>query len=140
LLLTVSDVPHEVNIRLLNDFAMEDTQLWRALKLSMDAPKLHVVEDHLCDQIHQFKGIGDLGEDWVKQSHQEGIRDNKRSRNQMDYNEVATLYCKWEQKRKLPVVQMIIEKSISNQSRQSFLPLLMVVIILYEQESNTSSN
>ena len=36
----------------------------------------HAMEDHLLDQIIEFKGIGDFGdfgEDFVEQSHQDGI-------------------------------------------------------------------
>ncbi len=40
--------------------------------------KVHAIEDHLCDQILQFGGIGDLGEDFMEQSHQDGIKDQKR--------------------------------------------------------------
>ncbi len=100
---------NDADIRQLQDFVAEGMRLWRALKLSMEAPKPHAVEDHLCDQIIRLKGIGDLGEDWVEQSHQDGIRDNRRSSSQKDQAVVARLHCRWEQKRKLPAVQMIME-------------------------------
>jgi hypothetical protein len=48
-------------------------KLWRYLELSVEAPKPHAIEDHLCDQMLKFNGIGDLGEDWVEQAHQDGI-------------------------------------------------------------------
>ena len=45
------------------------------LKLSLNGPKVHGIEDHLCDQIEtfniQFNGIGGYAEDFVEQSHHE---------------------------------------------------------------------
>ena len=41
-------------------------------------PKSHCIEDHLYDQMSHLGGIGDLGEDMVEQSHQEGIKDDRR--------------------------------------------------------------
>jgi hypothetical protein len=38
----------------------------------MDAVKLQAMEDHLCDQMYLSKEVGDLGGDWVEQSHQNG--------------------------------------------------------------------
>jgi hypothetical protein len=51
-------------------------------------------------------GIGDLGEDMVEQSHQEGIKDDRRSRTTKNKDVVAQMQCKWEEKRKHPLVQM----------------------------------
>jgi len=48
--------------------------LWRDLKLNMSL-KAHAMEDHLLDQTIEFKGIGDFGEDFVEQSHQDGIQE-----------------------------------------------------------------
>jgi hypothetical protein len=39
--------------------------LWRGLGLSV-APKPHAMEDYLVEQIRQFKGIGDLYEDFIE--------------------------------------------------------------------------
>ncbi len=51
---------------------MEAIKLYRELGLSV-SPKPHAIEDHLCVQMSRLKGIGDLGEDFVEQSHQDGI-------------------------------------------------------------------
>ena len=61
------------------------------LKIS---PKAHTIEDHLCEQLLLFKGVGDLGEDFVKQSHQGGIKKEARSRNARNHDEAAILHCK----------------------------------------------
>jgi hypothetical protein len=74
------------------------------LDLSMEAPKPHAIEDHLCDQILRLNGIGDLGEDIMEKAHQDGIRDEGRSRSIKDCGAAAILHCKWEQKRNLPQV------------------------------------
>jgi hypothetical protein len=44
-------------------------------------PKVHAIEDHMVDQIRCLKGIGDLGEDFVERSHQDGIRQYLKSKN-----------------------------------------------------------
>ena len=44
------------------------------MKLNMSL-KAHAMEDHLLDQTIEFKGIGDFGEDFVEQSHQDGIQE-----------------------------------------------------------------
>jgi hypothetical protein len=79
--------------------------LRRALDLSTTTPKPHAIEDHLCDQLKRFKGIGDFTEDFVEQSHQEGIRDEQRLCTLKDKNHAASTVSKWEFKCKLPSVQ-----------------------------------
>jgi hypothetical protein len=79
-------------------------KLWREMELSTEAPKPHAIENHLVDQVVQFNGIGDLGEDFVEQSHQTWIRDHGRMQMLKDREEVANIHCRWEHKCKLPVV------------------------------------
>lgn len=67
------------NVAELQLFVREALRLWRGLELSV-SPKVHAIEDHLCDQIVEFGGIGDLGEDLVEQSHQDGIKDHRRTK------------------------------------------------------------
>ncbi len=59
-------------------------------------PKAHAIEDHLLQQVTHLKGIGDLGEDFLEQSHQDGIRDYARSKNSKREH-AALLHSKWEQ-------------------------------------------
>jgi len=73
-------------------------RLWREMDLSMEAPKVHAFQDHLCDQLMQLKGIGDLSEDFVEQAHQEGIRDNRRRNSLKDRAVVVAIHSKWEHK------------------------------------------
>ena len=58
-------------------FVLEALKVWRGLHISV-SPEVHAIEDHLSDQMLQFGGIGDVGEDFVEQSHQDGIKDQKR--------------------------------------------------------------
>jgi len=99
----------------LKQFVAEGMLLWRALELRV-SPKSHCIEDHLCDQMTRLGGIGDLGEDMVEQSHQEGIKYNCRSRTTKSKDAVAQMQCKWEEKRKHPLVQlkkdMVQERSV----------------------------
>jgi hypothetical protein len=57
----------------------------------------------------QFNGIGDLGEYFVEQSYQAGIRDHGRTWTLTDRGKVANIHCRWEYKRKLPIVLQKIE-------------------------------
>ena len=40
--------------------------MWRNLRLSMRGPKIHGMEDHLIEQMKQYKGIGNFTEDFVE--------------------------------------------------------------------------
>jgi hypothetical protein len=74
-------------------------------------PKAHAIKDHLCGQLLQLKGIGDLSEDFVEQSHQDGIKKEARSRNVCNCDEAAILHCKWEHKK-------ICQQSLIKQKKQ----------------------
>jgi hypothetical protein len=69
--------------------------LWRGLDMSVN-PKCHAFEDHLCDQMLCFGGIGDLGEDFIEQAHQDGIKDSKRTKNAKDWATAAQWHSNWE--------------------------------------------
>jgi hypothetical protein len=85
-------------------------KFWREMELSMEAPKVHAVQDHLCDQLIQYQGIGDLMEDFVEQAHQDGILDDRRTRSIKDKTVVAAIHSHWEHKQKIPTVTMISEE------------------------------
>ena len=53
--------------------------MWRHLGLSMRGPKIHGLEDHLVEQMVHYKGIGDYCEDFVEQSHQDGMKEELRT-------------------------------------------------------------
>ena len=55
-------------------------KLWRYLRLSMRGPKIHGFEDHLLEQMIRWNGIGDFTEDFVEQSHQQGVKEENRTR------------------------------------------------------------
>ncbi len=96
----------ESDLQELRDYTYIGMKLWRDLELSMEAPKPHTIEDHLCDQMQHWKGIGNLGEDWVEQAHHDGIKDEGRTRAIKDHKAAAHLHCRWEHKRKLPPVTL----------------------------------
>jgi hypothetical protein len=99
----------------LHPFVIEAMKLYRELGLSV-SPKPHAIEDHLCEQISRLKGIGDLGEDFVEQSHQDGIRKESKSRNAGSREIAAIQHCRWEHKENLPTVldkkKAVIRKSV----------------------------
>ena len=99
----------EDSVSRLRSYVTEGMKLWREMEVSTEAPKPHAIEDHLVDQVVQFHGIKDLGEDFVEQSHQTRMRDQGRMRTLKDREEVADIHCRWEHKRKLPVVLQKIE-------------------------------
>ena len=72
--------------------------MWRHLWLSMRGPKIHGMEDHLIEQMKQYKGIGDFTEDFVEQSHQVGVRDELRTKN-LKRTRAAISHSHWEWKR-----------------------------------------
>jgi molybdate-binding protein len=52
------------------DFSMKVMASWHSLGLSVKL-KAHIAEDHVCDQICDYKGIGDYNEEFVERLHQE---------------------------------------------------------------------
>jgi hypothetical protein len=58
------------------DFSTKVVASWRSLGLSVML-KAHIAEDHVCDQIWDYKGIGDYNEEFVECLHQEGIHTNQ---------------------------------------------------------------
>jgi len=91
------------NSRKLSECISESMQLWRGLGLNI-SPKAHAIEDHLFDQVTRLTGIGDSGEDFLEQSHQDGIRDHARSKNSKREH-AALQHSKWEEQRLHPGVR-----------------------------------
>jgi hypothetical protein len=97
---TVSD-EHIVK---LESFIATALKLWRGLGNSI-TPKVHAIEDHLVEQIRRLKGIGDLSEDFIEKSHQDGIIDNSRTKNSLSHDAKARQHSRREHKHLLPSVQ-----------------------------------
>ena len=53
-------------------------KMWRDLDMSV-SPKLHVLEDHLFNQLSSFKGLGDYSKDFVEQAHQIGMHEEAQT-------------------------------------------------------------
>ena len=71
------------------------TAYWRALGLSV-TPKIHCIEDHLCDIVHHLQGLGDLGEDEGERGHQTGHRNESRTRSMRDIQKKVISHLKHE--------------------------------------------
>jgi hypothetical protein len=69
---------------------------WRDLRLSTKGPKFHLLEDHLVEQMEMWRGIGDCFEDFIKQAHQFGVKDEKRTSNMRDRVKAANSHSRWE--------------------------------------------
>jgi hypothetical protein len=69
---------------------------WRDLRLSMNMPKIHGLEDHLVAMMERWNGIGDFLEDFIEQAHQFGMREEKRTANMRDRVRAANSHSKWE--------------------------------------------
>jgi hypothetical protein len=91
------------DIENLRPFVTTALKLYHELGLKI-SPKAHSIEDHLCEQLLRLKGTGNLGEDFVEQSHKDGIKKEARSWNAWNRDEAAKQHCKWEHKQNLPEV------------------------------------
>jgi hypothetical protein len=65
------------------DFSAKAMASWRSLSLSVTL-KCHLAEDHVCDQIGVYHGIGNYNEEFVERLHQEGVCTNKRVQTMKD--------------------------------------------------------
>ncbi len=98
----------------LRPFVATAMKLYRELGLSVSL-KPHAIEDHLCEQLLRLGGIGDLGEDFVEQSHQDGMRKESKSKNSISREAAAKQHCRWEHKENLPTV-MDKKNAVKSQS------------------------
>ena len=55
-------------------------KMWRNLRLSFEKPKIHGVEVHILQQMVLWNGIGCFVEDFVEKAHQDGVRDEVRTK------------------------------------------------------------
>jgi hypothetical protein len=112
---TPSGLIGEEDINKLQDLVTLALQLWRGLDMSV-TPKVHAIKDHLVHEIMRFKRIGDLGEDFVERSHQDGIRQQSQSKNAKKRVDEANQHCRCEHKQTHPSVmekvQAMGERSI----------------------------
>jgi hypothetical protein len=94
---TPSGLINEVDVDKLQNLVNIALHLWRGLDLSV-TPKVDAIEDHLVPQIRRLKVIGDLEEDFVERSRQDGIRQQSRSKNAKERVDEANQHCRWEPK------------------------------------------
>jgi hypothetical protein len=72
------------DISVLRRQVKQAVSVWRALGLSI-TPKMHCVEDHLCDIVAHFEGVGDIGEDEGERAHQTGHKNDCRNKALRDH-------------------------------------------------------
>ena len=69
---------------------------WRNVWLSMRMPKIHGLEDHLAASMEHWNGIGNFLEEFIKQAHQFGMKEEKPTTNMRDQVRAANSHSKWE--------------------------------------------
>jgi hypothetical protein len=78
-------------------------QLLRALQMSV-TPKAHACETHACAQMELERGMGDYDEEFVERWHQEGKRNDVRTRMMRERATAFVYISKWEQMNRNPKV------------------------------------
>ena len=68
----------------------------RKLKLSTKIPKIHDIEDHFLNQFKKYNGIGCFTEDFIEQTHQFRMNDDKRTVNMRDKVKESTNHSRME--------------------------------------------
>jgi hypothetical protein len=81
-------------------------QLLRALQMSV-TPKAHACESHAIAQMEEEGGLGDYDEDFVERWHQEGKRNDVRTRAMRERAKRFISISKWEQMNRNPEVVSI---------------------------------
>ena len=106
------------DIELTRRFVRATLQMWRKLRLSMQAPKIHGIEDHLVDIMILWGGIGSFVEDFVEQAHQFGVKDEVRTRG-LNRSQAYKSHSKWEWRSNRVEVMMARLEMIMNTKRKS---------------------
>jgi hypothetical protein len=86
------------------EYAIKAIAAWRSLGLSVTL-KAHCSEDHVCDQIRNFHGIGDYNEEFVERLHQDGVRTNKRVQTMTDRKKKYLHVARWQEATQNPKVK-----------------------------------
>jgi hypothetical protein len=97
------------------DFSIKAMACWRSLGLSVTL-KGHLAEDHVCDQIGVYHGIGDYNEEFVERLHQEGVRTNRRVQTMKDRTKKYLHVAKYQEATQNPKVKEM--QSLVNQKRK----------------------
>jgi hypothetical protein len=97
------------------DYSKKAMASWRSLGLSVTL-KGHLAEDHVCDQICLYHGIGDYNEEFVERLHQEGVRTNRRVQTMKDRTKKYLHVARWQEATQNPKVKEM--QSSVNQKRK----------------------
>jgi hypothetical protein len=90
----------------------------RDLRLSRKMPKIHGLEDHLIPMMEQWNGIGDFLEDLIKQAHQFGMKEEKRTANIRVRVTAANSHSKWEWADKMSSDVRIAKEEVKEKTSQ----------------------
>ena len=83
-------------VELTNRMIEAALKLWRrCLRMSMQGPKIHGMEDHLVEHMIRYNEIGDFTEDFVEQAHQYGVKEELRTRS-LNRRKAFHSHSRWE--------------------------------------------
>ena len=92
---------------------------WKDLRLSLNGPKWHAIEDHLIYLMEYWNGIGCFTEDHVEKSHQTGMLEEKRTGHMLNRERAAKTHSNNEWMRNMePTVQLEI-KRVSTETKRT---------------------
>ena len=83
-------------INLMNRMCKATMKLWRYLRLSLKAPKIHGIEDHMLEHMIRWNGIGCFVEDFVEQAHQVGVKEEGRTKGMTNKQKQSKSHSDWE--------------------------------------------
>ena len=91
---------------------------WTKMNLPQ-TPKYHALMNHTYDQIVHFNGIGDFSEDFIEKSHQDGSRNEYRTKGLVNRSMKANIHCTYERNQSHPLV---VDKlnNINNATKRKF--------------------
>jgi hypothetical protein len=101
------------------EFSIKALASWRSLGLSVTL-KAHACEDHVCNQIRDFGGIGDYNEEFVERLHQEGVRTNRRVQTMRDRTMKYQHVAQWQeatQNSKVAEIQSLVNEKRKRKQR-----------------------
>ena len=97
------------------DYSTKAMASWLPLGLSVTL-KAHLSEDHVCNQMRDFKGIGDFNEDFVEGLRHDGVCTNWCMQTMRDRTKNYLHVAQWQEATQNPKVKE--QQSVVNQKRK----------------------
>lgn len=89
---------------------------WYNMNLSQ-TPKFHALTKHSYDQIVRFNGTADFAEDFIEKSHQDGFRNEYRTKGLVNRSLKANIHCTYEKNQSHPLVVEKLQDINSSRKR-----------------------